>query len=87
MNVKQSWAKNNYTEAINVAFKWIRADGTEAPLGTHTITFKRNVTTVVKVNIDKDGNDESLGIVIDNSETGVMPEDEEEVTITNGEMQ
>lgn len=86
MNVKQSWAKNNYTEYINVAFKWIRADGTEAPLGTHTITFKRNVTTVVKVNIDKDGNDESLGIVIDESETGVMP-DGDEVTITNGQME
>ncbi|MBQ5898674.1 MAG: hypothetical protein IIW87_01965 [Alistipes sp.] len=55
-------------------------------MGTHTITFKRNTTTVVKVNIDKDGNNESLGIEIDDSETGAMP-DGEEVTITNGEMQ
>ncbi len=84
--VKNAWAKDDYTEDIAVNFMWIRADGTEAPLGTHTITFKRNVTTVVKVNIDKDGNDESLGIEIDESETGTMP-DGDEVIITNGQME
>ena len=76
----------NYTETIGVSFKWIRTDGSIVPLGTHNITFKRNTTTVVTVNINKDGNDENLGIVIDESETGVMP-DGDEVTITNGEMQ
>ena len=85
-DIDAAWANNNYTEDIAVNFKWIRADGTEAPLGTHTITFKRNVTTVVKVNIDKDGNDESLGIEIDESETGTMP-DGDEVIITNGQME
>ena len=84
--VRSAWSENDYTEDIAVNFKWIRADGTEAPLGTHTIAFKRNVTTVVKVNIDKDGNDESIGIVIDESETGAMP-DGDEVTITNGQME
>ena len=85
-DVKAAWAKDDYTEDIAVNFKWIRADGTEAPMGTHTIAFKRNVTTVVKVNIDKDGNNESLGIAIDESETGAMP-DGDEVTITNGQME
>ena len=84
--VDAAWAKDDYTEDIPVNFMWIRADGTEAPLGTHTITFKRNTTTVVKVNIDKDGNDESLGIEIDESETGAMP-DGDEVIITNGQME
>lgn len=85
-DVNAAWANNDYTEDVAVNFKWIRADGTEAPLGTHTITFKRNTTTVVKVNIDKDGNDESLGIEIDESETGTMP-DGDEVIITNGQME
>ena len=84
--VKKAWQEEDYTEDIPVNFKWIRADGTEAPMGTHTITFKRNKTTIVKFNIEKDGNDESIGIVIDESETGAMP-DGDEVTITNGEMQ
>jgi hypothetical protein len=85
-DVDRPWFVDDYTEDIAVNFKWMRADGTEAPLGTHTITFKRNVTTVVKVNIDKDGNDESLGIEIDESETGTMP-DGDEVIITNGQME
>ena len=80
------WANNDYTEDIAVNFKWIRADGTEAPMGTHTITFKRNKTTIVKFNIEKDGNDESIGIEIDESESGAMP-DGDEVIITDGQMQ
>lgn len=84
--VDAAWAKDDYTEDISVNFKWIRADGTEAPMGTHTITFKRNKTTIVKFNIDKDGNDESIGIEIDESETGTMP-DGDEVIITNGQME
>lgn len=85
-SVETAWAKDDYTEDVGVNFKWIRADGTEAPMGTHTITFKRNTTTIVKFNIDKDGNDESLSIEIDESETGTMP-DGDEVTINDGVMQ
>ena len=84
--VSSAWAKDDYTEDIPVNFKWIRADGTEAPMGTHTITFKRNKTTIVKFNIEKDGNDESIGIEIDESESGAMP-DGDEVIITDGQMQ
>lgn len=84
--IKNAWATDDYTENIPVNFKWIRADGTEAPMGTHTITFKRNKTTIVKFNIEKDGNDESIGIEIDESETGAMP-DGDEVIITNGQME
>ena len=85
-DVDAAWANEDYTEDIAVSFNWVRADETVAPLGTHTITFKRNVTTVVKINISKDGNDENIGIEIDESETGTMP-DGEEVTITNGVME
>jgi hypothetical protein len=85
-NVKEAWAKDDYTEDVNVAFKWIRADGTESPMGTHKITFKRNTTTVVEFNIDKDGNDEGVDLDIPNSETGAMANGTE-VTINDGEMQ
>lgn len=85
-NVAGAWAKNDYTEDINVAFKWIRADGTESPMGTHKITFKRNTTTVVEFNIDKDGNDEGVDLDIPNSETGALANGNT-VTINDGEMQ
>ena len=84
--VYEAWAKNDYTEDINVAFKWIRADGTESPMGTHKITFKRNTTTVVEFNIDKDGNDEGVDLEIPDSETGSLA-DGNTVTINDGEMQ
>ena len=84
--VEDAWAENDYTDDVNVAFKWIRADGTESPMGTHKITFKRNTTTVVEFNIDKDGNDEGVDLDIPNSETGAMANGAE-VTINDGEMQ
>lgn len=84
--VKNAWAKDDYTEDINVAFKWIRADGTESPMGTHKITFKRNTTTIVEFNIDKDGNDEGVDLDIPNSETGALANGNT-VTINDGEMQ
>lgn len=84
--VADAWAKDDYTEDINVTFNWIRVDDTVLPLDTHSITFKRNTTSVIKINIDKDGNDESLSIEIDESETGTMP-DGDEVTINDGVMQ
>ncbi len=84
--IESAWAKNDYTENIDVTFKWIRADGTESPMGTHTITFKRNTTTIVEFNIDKDGNDEGVDLDIPSSETGAMA-DGSTVTINDGEMQ
>ena len=84
--VKAAWAKDDYTEDVNVAFKWLRTDGTSKPLGTHKITFKRNTTTIVEVNIDKDGNDEGVDLDIPDSETGDLAEGDT-VTINDGEMQ
>ena len=85
-DVDAAWANNNYTEDINVSLNWIRPDGTAQPLGTHEITFKRNTTTIVEVNIDKDGNDEGVDLDIPSSETGSMANGST-VTINDGEMQ
>ena len=85
-NVAAAWANNNYTEDIDVSLNWIRPDGTTQPLGTHKITYKRNTTTVVEVNIDKDGNDEGVDLEIPDSETGSLA-DGNTVTINDGEMQ
>lgn len=84
--VRAAWAEDDYTETINVIFNWNRTDGTVQPLGTHAITFKRNTTTIIEVNIDKDGNDEGVDLDIPNSETGALAEGNT-VTINDGEMQ
>ena len=86
-NVKAAWADNQYKETIAVTFNWIRTDGTTLPLGTHDVTYKRNATTVVQVNIENEANAGSVGFEYDEADLGELPEDgENDMTITDGEV-
>ena len=85
--VAKAWANNQYTETIAVTINWERPDGTTLPLGTHDVTYKRNATTVVHVNIENDGTSNGLGFEIAETETGTPTEDgENDITITDGEV-
>ncbi len=86
-NVHFAWADNQYKETIAVTFNWIRTDGTTLPLGTHDVTYKRNATTVVQVNIENEANAGGVGFEYDEADLGDMPEDgENDLTITDGEV-
>ena len=86
-DVKAAWADNQYKETIAVTFNWIRTDGTTLPLGTHDVTYKRNATTVVQVNIENEANAGGVGFEYDEADLGEMPEDgENDLTITDGEV-
>lgn len=86
-NVKAAWSTNgNYSETIAVTINWHRADGTTVPLGTHEITYKRNATTVVQVNVINDTSDEGVGYEIDETELGEMPEDDNVTNIEDGKI-
>ena len=80
--VRDAWLDENYTETISVTLRIAYSDGTSAPLGTHDITFKRNTTTVVNVDLSVSG-ENGVGFVI--TEEGEMPEDSE-ITIKDGEI-
>ncbi len=85
--VYSAWANNDYSETISVVINWLRPDGKTQPLGTHNITYKRNATTVVNVNIENDVAPSGVGFDIADGEQGTPVEDEEnEVTITDGEV-
>lgn len=84
-DVDAAWANDDYSETIDVTLNWIRTDGMTRPLGTHAITFKRNITAVIEVNIDNVSSDEGVDFNIDDSETGEMPEGEG-ATINDGEL-
>ena len=84
-DVDAAWANDAYSETIDVTLNWIRTDGMTRPLGTHAITFKRNITAVIEVNIDNESSDEGVDFSIDDSETGEMPEGEG-ATINDGEL-
>lgn len=84
-NVKSAWASTTqYSETIPVTINWCRTDGTTVPLGTHDITFKRNTTTVVNVEVVNDASDTGIGFEI--TETGDMTEDENVTNIVDGEI-
>ena len=81
-NIRAAWLDENYTETVPVTLRIAYSDGTSAPLGTHDITFKRNTTTVVNVDLTE-GGDSGVGFVV--TEGGEMPE-ESEITIKDGEI-
>ena len=86
-NVYAAWEDNKYSETISVNVNWNRVDGTVLPLGSHEITYKRNATTVVNINIENDGEESGIGFEIDENELGDMLEDPNtETTITDGEI-
>ena len=86
-DVYASWNDNQYTETIAIDFNWERVDGTVLPLGTHSINYKRNSTTVVTVKIENDGESGGLGFEIADSELGSLVEDgENDITIEDGEV-
>ena len=80
--VRDAWLDENYTKTLSVSLRIAYSDGTSAPLGTHDITFKRNTTTVVNVDLTVSG-DSGVGFVV--TESGEMPEGDE-VTIKDGEI-
>ena len=77
-----AWLDESYTETESVTLRIAYSDGTTDPLGTHNITFKRNTTTVVNVDLSV-GGENGVGFVI--TDGGEMPEDTE-ITIKDGEI-
>lgn len=81
--VRYAWLKSDYSEEVSVNINYIREDDTVVPLGSHKVTFVRNTTTVVTVNIGYGGAENGLGFNI--TEGGEMPENANTaITITNG---
>lgn len=81
--VRSAWLKSDYSEEASVNINYIREDNTVVPLGSHKVTFVRNTTTVVTVNIGYGGAENGLGFNI--TEGGDMPENPNTaITITNG---
>lgn len=80
--IKLNLAESNHVSDI-YTFNNVREDGTVVPLGTHNLTFKRNATTVVNVNMDD--STEASGVGVEFLESGEMP-DGDEVKIDGGEI-
>ena len=82
-NVRSAWLKSDYTETAAVNINYIREDETVVPLGSHTLTFKRDKITTVTINIGYGGAENGIGL---NVAWGDEMEEDSELatTITNG---
>lgn len=86
-NVKAAYdyQTGNYEEDIDVSINWHydTEDGkVTVPLGTHKITYKRNATTVVKINLENTNVEGGLGFEL--VETGAMVDGDEYVINDGG---
>lgn len=86
-NVKASYdyQTGNYEEDIDVSINWHydTEDGeVTVPLGTHKITYKRNATTVVKINLENTNVEGGLGFEL--VETGALVDGDEYVINDGG---
>lgn len=73
----------NYTSDGNLTINWTKADGSVTPLGTYTVTFKRNVMTTIRIKAEELTT--SNGIVITKEEVA-MSDDDNEYYITGGQV-
>ena len=86
-DVYSAWADNQHTETLDVNIIWMREDSTVVPFGTHSVTYKRNATTVVNIQIDDSSESSGMGVEIPESEQGELVEDTTlGITIKDGEV-
>jgi hypothetical protein len=83
-NVGDAYANDEYTETISTEIIWTKADGVVVPLGTHNITFKRNVLTTITIKVADATIENGIGITIDDEEKNMGEGDN--LTVENGEI-
>ena len=76
-----AYSTNNYSEEIRTEIYWTKNDGVVVPLGTHNITFKRNILTTITIKVADITTENGIGITLENKEM-----DTENITIENGEI-
>ena len=80
-DITKAYSEENYSETISTELIWTKADGVVVPLGTHNITFKRNVLTTVSIKVADVTTENGIGFELETTEMGA-----EDITIENGEI-
>lgn len=63
----------NYASDKKLTITWNKADGTEVPMGTYNVTFKRNVMTTIRIKAENLNMDN--GIKVFKEEVAMVPDD------------
>ena len=71
----------NYYRTKNLTISWTKNDGTVIPLGTHDVTFKRNVMTTVTIDVKDTSINNGIKITLDDTP---MVDDDVQYEISGG---
>ena len=71
----------NYHRTKNLTISWTKNDGTVIPLGTHDVTFKRNVMTTVTIDVKDTSIHNGIKITLDDTP---MVDDDVQYEISGG---
>lgn len=66
-DVKSAWQKSDYSQTFTINLTWNRSNGVSQKLDDQQVTFKRNVMTEIKINLNGTANDSGIGINKDNT--------------------
>ena len=82
-DVSGAYYNNDYSANRNLTINWTKDNGEVVPLGTYTVTFKRNVKTTIRIK----AGDLSInnGITVTKEDTP-FSDDENEYIIEGGEI-
>lgn len=81
-DVKAAWQKNDYSQTFTVTLTWNRSNGVSQKLEDQQITFKRNVMTEVKINLNGTASDSGIGI---NKDDTAMSKENVNINVSGGD--
>lgn len=83
--IREAWQQyENYTSTKRLYITWTKDDNSVIPLGIYEVTFKRNVKTTIKINLENIGFNNTLSITKEESD---LSDDENEYIIEGGEIE
>ena len=71
------YGRENYTNEAEITINWTKSDDNVTPLGTHKVTFERNVKTTIRIKVEEVS--VSNGVTIIREDTPLSDDDNEYV--------
>ena len=74
---------DDYSETKSLAISWTKADGSVVPLGSYSVTFKRNVMTTIRIKVEEAATPNGIVVV---RKDDALSADQNEYVISGGQV-
>ena len=74
---------DDYSETKSLAISWTKADGSIVPLGSYSVTFKRNVMTTIRIKVEEAATPNGIVVV---RKDDALSADQNEYVISGGQV-